>query len=151
MFLFLFLFLFLSLLVNDYILIYLKTTILYIYNFLILYECLFRIFFFSLYSSLASLKSWVRPCQQQIAPNSKFCMVLGTNNYRIKSWTWFRSNILVYWIQSNSNTYQKINKRHYFNKCSTTLNLSLYYQENTICLQLHYKWEWPQLHYLQKQ
>ena len=31
-------------------------------------------FFFSLYSSLASLKSWVRPCQQQITPNSKFCI-----------------------------------------------------------------------------
>ena len=44
--------LFLSLWVNDCILMYLKTTILYIYNFLILYKCLFEVFFFSLYSGL---------------------------------------------------------------------------------------------------
>ena len=44
----------LSLLVNDYILMYLKTTILCIYNFLILYECLFEVFFFFiLWPSLA--------------------------------------------------------------------------------------------------
>ena len=42
--------LFLSLLVNDCILIYLETTILCIYNFLLLYECLFRIFFLIIYS-----------------------------------------------------------------------------------------------------
>ena len=39
------LFLFLFLLVNDSVLIYLETTILYIYNFLILYEHLFGVFF----------------------------------------------------------------------------------------------------------
>ena len=38
------LFLFLSLLVNNYILMYLETMILCIYNFVILYEC--RVFFF---------------------------------------------------------------------------------------------------------
>ena len=48
--------LFLSLLVNDYILMYLKTTILCIYNFLILYECLFEVFFFLYTLALASLK-----------------------------------------------------------------------------------------------
>ena len=53
------LFLFLSLLVNDCILICLETMILCIYNFLILYGCLFRVFFFffpPLYSSLCQLK-----------------------------------------------------------------------------------------------
>ena len=48
-------FFFLSLLVNDCILMYLETTILYIYNFLILYGCLFGVYFlfiFSLYSDL---------------------------------------------------------------------------------------------------
>ena len=45
------LFLILSLLVNDCILIYLETTILSIYNFLILYKCLFGFFFFPLYTS----------------------------------------------------------------------------------------------------
>ena len=42
----LFLFLFLSLLVNDCILMYLETTVLCIYNFLMLYGCLFGGFFF---------------------------------------------------------------------------------------------------------
>ena len=37
------LFLFLSLLVDNCILMYLETTILCIYNFLIIYECLFRV------------------------------------------------------------------------------------------------------------
>ena len=40
---------------------YLKTTILCIYNFLILYRCLFGVFFFSLYSTPANLNSWVHP------------------------------------------------------------------------------------------
>ena len=52
-------FLFLPLLVNDCILMYLETTILYIYNFLVLYKYLFGVFFFffSLYFGLRSLKN----------------------------------------------------------------------------------------------
>ena len=57
----LFLFLFLSLLVNDCILMYLEIIILYIYNSLILYGCLFGVFFFLYTPALASLKSWVCP------------------------------------------------------------------------------------------
>ena len=40
---------------------YLKTTILCIYNFLILYRCLFGVFFFPLYPAPANLNSWIRP------------------------------------------------------------------------------------------
>ena len=54
------LFLFLSLLVDDYFLMYLEITILYIYNFTILHRCLFGFFFFFLASP--SLKSWICPC-----------------------------------------------------------------------------------------
>ena len=54
-------FLFLSLLVNDCILMYLEIIILYIYNSLILYGCLFGVFFFLYTPALASLKSWVCP------------------------------------------------------------------------------------------
>ena len=56
-------FLFLSLLVNDCILMYLEITILCIYNFLILYGCLFEIFFFFFFFNTpapATLKSQVR-------------------------------------------------------------------------------------------
>ena len=45
--------LFLSLLVNDCILIYIETTMRSIYNFLIPYGCLSKVFFFLLRSSLA--------------------------------------------------------------------------------------------------
>ena len=52
--------LFLFLLVNDYILMYLKTTILCIYNFLILYGYLLGGFFFFFLTLVpASLKFWV--------------------------------------------------------------------------------------------
>ena len=51
------LFLFSSLLVDDCILIYLETTILCIYNFLILYGYLLRVFFFLYTPVLANLKS----------------------------------------------------------------------------------------------
>ena len=58
-------FFFWFLLVNDCILMYLKTTILCIYNFLILYRCLFD-FFFSYILAPCSVKSWVRPCLLRI-------------------------------------------------------------------------------------
>ena len=53
---------FLFLLVDDCILMYLKTTILCIYEFLILYKCLFGVFFSFYTLASASLKFWVRPC-----------------------------------------------------------------------------------------
>ena len=61
---FVFFFFFLPLFVNYCILMYLETTILCIYNFLVLYEFLFGafFFFFFLYTLASpSLKSWIRP------------------------------------------------------------------------------------------
>ena len=91
-------FLFLSLLVNLCILMYLETTILCIYNFLILYGCLFRVFLFSFFFSFlytpvtASLKSWIRPCVEgengNVVRRSGPCLQQKTQS----------DYILLYWI-----------------------------------------------------
>ena len=56
--------------------------ILYIYNFIILYGCLFGVFFFFFFflytPAPANLKSWVQ--QTNLASNTqKICVILGFN------------------------------------------------------------------------
>ena len=76
------LFLFMFLLVNDCILMYLKITILCIYKFLILYGCLFGVFFF-FYSDPANLKSWVHPCANITPPAESLKLFHGKGTIKV--------------------------------------------------------------------